>query len=49
LFSSGGIRTILKNPKDGDTHKLVEVEQSGAKRDIVWTRSKTEWHGGKVA
>ncbi|MEI6137621.1 MAG: hypothetical protein WCP85_00065 [Mariniphaga sp.] len=49
LFSSGGIKTILKNPKESITRKLVEVEQSGAKRDIVWTRSKTEWHGGKVA
>ena len=49
LFSSGGIKTILKNPKEVDTQRLVEVEQSGAKRDIVWTRSKTEWHGGKVA
>jgi len=49
LLSSGGIRTVLKDPEDSNTRKLVEVEQSGAKRDIVWVRSKAEWHGGKIA
>lgn len=49
LFSSGGIKTVLKNDKDPDTKKLVEVEQKGTKRDVMWTRSKPEWNGGKVA
>jgi len=48
LLSGGGIRTILKNTNESSTKLLVKVEQSGAKRDIVWMRSKPEWHGGKV-
>jgi len=48
LFSSGGIKTVLKNPKEKNTQKLVEVEQSGLKRDIVWVRSTDEWNDGKV-
>jgi hypothetical protein len=48
LFNSGGIKTVLKNTQDSDTRKLVEVEQSGSKRDIVWVRNKAEWNGGKV-
>jgi hypothetical protein len=48
LFNSGGIKTVLKNTQDSDTRKLVEVEQSGSKRDIVWVRNKAEWKGGKV-
>jgi hypothetical protein len=48
LLSGGGIRTIIKNINENDTKSLVQVEQSGVKRDIVWVRSKPEWHGGKV-
>lgn len=48
LLSSGGIMTVLKNPKDKNTRKLVEIEQKGSKRDIAWERSKAEWQGGKV-
>ena len=48
LLSGGGIQTIIKNVNDNNTKSLVEVEQSGVKRDIVWVRSKPEWHGGKV-
>lgn len=48
LLSAGGIRTILKNKKDKSTKILVQVEQSGTKRDIAWVRSKSEWQGGKV-
>ncbi len=48
LLSAGGIRTILKNIKDSNTKILVQAEQFGIKRDIVWVRSKAEWHDGKV-
>lgn len=48
LFSAGGMRTTLKNTKDSSTKLLVQAEQSGTKRDIAWSRSKAEWHGGKV-
>lgn len=48
LLSAGGIKTVLKDQKDINTRKLVEVEQSGVKRDIAWVRSKSEWQGGKV-
>ena len=48
LLSSGGIKTVLKDQNDRHTRKLVEVEQSGQKRDVAWVRSKPEWHGGKV-
>lgn len=48
LLCGGGIRTVLKNAKDRNTKLLVQVEQSGAKRDIAWVTGKPEWHGGKV-
>lgn len=48
LISGGGIRTIIKNINENDTKSLVRVEQSCAKRDIAWVRSKPDWNGGKV-
>ena len=48
LLSAGGIRTTLKNTMDSNTKVLVQAEQYSTKRDIVWVRSKSEWHGGKV-
>lgn len=48
LLSGGGICSNLKNRKDSNTKMLVQVEQSGTKRDIAWVRCKPEWQGGKV-
>ncbi|MEL7587299.1 MAG: hypothetical protein AAGU19_11355 [Prolixibacteraceae bacterium] len=48
LFSGGGIRTVMKNRTDGASRLLVQVEQGGKKRDVVWVRSKPDWKGGKV-
>jgi len=48
LFSGGGMRTVIKTPKDPATKALVQVEQSGKKRDMAWVRSNPQWNGGKV-
>lgn len=48
LFSGGGMRTVIKTPKDPATKTLVQVEQSGKKRDMAWVRSHPQWNGGKV-
>lgn len=49
LFSGGGIRTNVKNKKDGYTKVLATMEQSGNVREVVWVRELPEWHGGKIA
>lgn len=48
LFSAGGVRTKLKNENDEATQLLVSLKQSAGERDVVWSRSKKEWKGGKV-
>ena len=48
LFSAGGIRTKLKNKNDESTQLLASVEKSAEVRDVVWSRAKKEWNGGKV-
>lgn len=48
LFSAGGIRTKLKNKNDESTNLLASVRQSAEERDVVWSRVKNEWQGGKV-
>lgn len=49
LFSGGGIRTTLKNPRDGQTTVLARMAQAGNVRDVVWVRADPAWQGGKVA
>lgn len=48
LLSGGGIRTTVKNSQDQHTTLLVQAEQSGTQRDMVWSRSLPDWNGGKV-
>ncbi|WP_373330896.1 hypothetical protein [Salmonirosea aquatica] len=49
LFGGGGVRTSLKDRSDASTTLLVQLEQAGKTRDVVWVRSRPEWGGGKVA
>ena len=48
LISGGGVGTTLKNANDPSTRLLVQLEQSGQKRDAAWVCKKPEWQGGKV-
>lgn len=48
LFSAGGVRTKLKDKNDIATKSLVSMQQAAEERDVVWSRAKKEWNGGKV-
>jgi hypothetical protein len=48
LFSGGGISTNIDNKNDAGTKVLATMQQSADSRDVVWVRSLTGWHGGKV-
>ena len=48
LFSGGGFRTLIKNPKDSFTQALSSVKQGDEKRDMAWLRQHPDWNGGKV-
>lgn len=49
LFSGGGVATSVKDKADKSTNVLATMKQGSNSRDVVWTRSKPEWKGGKVA
>lgn len=48
LFSAGGVRTKLKDNNDEATKLLASLQQSDEVREVVWSRTKKEWSGGKV-
>ena len=48
LISAGGLRTIIKNPKDKHTKKLVVYGKGNSRRDVAWTVENPDWHGGKI-
>ncbi|GAB3943047.1 hypothetical protein GCM10028805_08640 [Spirosoma harenae] len=49
LFSGGGVATQVKNKAETDTKILAKMTQASNSRDVVWTREKPDWKGGKVA
>lgn len=49
LFSGGGLSTRINNTKDADTKLILQAKQVDNFRDVVWSRTKPEWNGGKVA
>ncbi|MGF1587142.1 MAG: hypothetical protein ACFCUM_17610 [Bacteroidales bacterium] len=48
VVSGGGVSTTLKNANDPSTRLLVQLEQSGQKRDVAWLIEKSGWKGGKI-
>lgn len=48
LFSGGGIRTTVKEKNETATQVLVSMQQGTASRDVLWSRTKPEWNGGKL-
>jgi hypothetical protein len=48
LFSGGGFRTLINNPSDRHTQRLIQVEQNAMRRDMSWTRALPDWNSGKL-
>jgi hypothetical protein len=48
LFSGGGISTMVKDKNETTTHVLASMKQGTASRDVLWSRSKPGWNGGKL-
>lgn len=48
LFSAGGVRTLIKDKTDAGTKLMVTVKLGNEERDVVWSRAKPEWNGGRV-